>query len=471
MTEADLVVRGRRVLTPDGIRPASVWIRGGEIILVGPYEASAGLTNPGNASNPDSPSGTGGPASSVSSASTVELAADEVLLPGLVDTHVHVNEPGRTSWEGFASATRAAAAGGITTIIDMPLNSIPPTTDLAALNAKRQSAQGQIHVDAGFWGGAVPGNDGQLEALDAAGVFGFKCFLADSGVPEFAPLDGIGLERAMRRVASFKGVLIVHAEDAAAIEHAPRPEGMRYAAFLRSRPDVTETAAVALVVRLARETGARVHILHLSSAEALGMIAAARRDGLPLTVETCPHYLAFAAEEVPDGATEFKCCPPIRGRANRERLWAALGDGVIDCVVSDHSPCPPELKLPELGQFAGAWGGISSVQLALPVVWTQARARGYQLTDVARWMASGPARVAGVARKGRIAPGCDADLVVFAPDENFVVDPADLYHRHRLTPYAGQSLSGVVRRTWLRGVPVSGDAPGGRLLAREAAQR
>jgi allantoinase len=265
--------------------------------------------------------------------------------------------------------------------------------------------------------------------------------------------------------------LIVHAEDAVAIERAPRPEGTQYAAFLRSRPDGTETAAVALVIRLARETGARVHVLHLSSAEALGMIAAARRDGLPLTVETCPHYLALAAEEVPDGATEFKCCPPIRGRANRERLWAALGDGTIDCVVSDHSPCPPELKLRELGQFGGAWGGISSVQIALPVVWTQARTRGFQLTDVVRWMATGPAGVAGLAGKGRIAPGCDGDLVAFAPDEKFVVDPAKLHHRHHLTPYAGQSLSGVVRRTWLRGTAVSGDQPAGRLLAREAAPR
>ena len=401
----------------------------------------------------------------------VELAADEVLLPGLTDTHVHVNEPGRTLWEGFASATRAAAAGGITTIIDMPLNSIPPTTDPAALHAKRESARGQVYVDVGFWGGAVPGNADQLGALDEAGVFGFKCFLADSGVPEFPPLDEAGLDRALRVTAAFKSLLIVHAEDAATIAGAPRPEGTAYASFLRSRPPAAETAAIARVIRLARETGGRVHVLHLSGAEALGMIAAARREGLPLTVETCPHYLAFAAEEIPDGATEFKCCPPIRERANRERLWAALGAGVIDCVVSDHSPCPPELKMRELGQFAAAWGGISSVQVALPVVWTQARARGYHLADVIRWMASGPARLAGLPGKGQIAPGCDADLVAFAPDETFIVDPGRLYHRHRLTPYAGMSLSGVVRRTWLRGVPVTGERPGGRLLASELARQ
>jgi allantoinase len=443
MAEPGLIVRGQRVLTPDGIRPAAVVIRGGEIAFVGPYDP-------------------------VSPAHAIELAADEVLLPGLTDTHVHVNEPGRTGWEGFASATRAAAAGGITTIIDMPLNSIPPTTDAAALNAKRLSARGQIHVDAGFWGGAVPGNAGQLGALHEAGVFGFKCFLADSGVPGFPPLDESALLQALREVAAYQTVLIVHAEDAAVLGRAARPEGTTYASFLRSRPDSAETAAIARVIRLARETGARAHVLHLSSAEAVEMIAAARAAGLPLTVETCPHYLAFAAEEIPDGGTEFKCCPPIRSGANRERLWAALGDGIIDCVVSDHSPCPPGLKLPELGQFAAAWGGISSVQIALPVVWTQARARGYQLTDVIRWMASGPARLAGLPRKGRIAPGCDADLVAFAPDETFVVDPAKLFHRHPLTPYAGMSLSGVVRRTWLRGVPVSGDQPAGQLLARKA---
>jgi len=448
MTEADLVVRGQRVLTPDGIRPAAVAVRGGEIISVDHYDDAA------------SPASLAGPAG------VAELAADEVLLPGLTDSHVHVNEPGRTRWEGFASATRAAAAGGITTIIDMPLNSIPPTTDLAALHAKRESARGKIHVDVGFWGGAVPGNAGRLAALQDGGVFGFKCFLAGSGVPEFPPLDEAGLGRALRWVAERESLLIVHAEDAAAIAAAPPPRGTTYASFLRSRPPAAETAAIARVITLARQTGGRVHVLHLSSAEALDMIAAARQEGLPLTVETCPHYLTFAAEEIPDGATEFKCCPPIRDRANREQLWAALGAGVIDCVVSDHSPCPPRLKLPDLGQFAGAWGGISSVQVALPVVWTEARVRGYQLTDLARWMASGPAQLAGLAGKGRIAPGCDGDLVAFAPDERFVVRPAELYHRHPLTPYAGMSLYGVVRRTWLRGVPVSGAQPAGRLLAK-----
>jgi allantoinase len=469
MMEADLIVRGQRVLTPDGIGPAAVAVRGGQILSVGRYDDSAGCSDDPAGRYDDSAGCSDDIASRAGQASIVELAADEVLLPGLTDTHVHVNEPGRTLWEGFASATRAAAAGGITTIIDMPLNSIPPTTDPAALNAKRKSARGKIHADVGFWGGAVPGNADQRAALHEAGVLGFKCFLADSGVPEFPPLDEAGLAQALRGVASLKSVLIVHAEDAGVLAAAPRPYGTTYRAFLRSRPPAAETAAIARLISLMRETGGRAHVLHVSSADSVDMIAAARREGLPLTAETCPHYLALAAEEIADGATEFKCCPPIREQANRERLWAALGDGLIDFVVSDHSPCPPELKLRELGQFAAAWGGISSVQIALPVVWTQARARGYPLTDVIRWMASGPADAAGLPGKGRIAPGCDADLVAFAPDEKFVVDPAELYHRHRLTPYAGMYLSGVVRRTWLRGVPVSGDRPAGRLLARPAA--
>jgi allantoinase len=446
----DLLVRARRVLTPDGVRPAAVAVAGGVITEVGPYPARR------------EPDGT----------TVVDLTDDQVLLPGLVDAHVHVNEPGRTGWEGFASATLAAAAGGITTIIDMPLNSIPPVTDPAALAAKRASASGQCQVDAGFWGGAVPGNEPQRARLHAAGVLGFKCFLVDSGVPEFPPLNGAQLDEAARQVAELGSVLLVHAEDPATIGQArevSKPGGADYAGFLRSRPDSAETAAVARVVEAARRTGARVHILHLSSAAALPLIAAARADGLPVTAETCPHYLALAAEDIADGATEFKCCPPIRERANRELLWDALAAGVIDCVVSDHSPCPPELKQRAGGDFAAAWGGISSLQVSLPVVWTQARERGFALADVARWMSARPAQLAGLTGKGAIAAGRDADLLAFAPDESFVVEPARLHHRHRLTPYAGQRLHGVVRRAWLRGTPVPGPAPAGRLLARAGA--
>jgi allantoinase len=424
----DLVLRSRRVVTPDGERPAAIAVHNGRIGAVEDYDAVPG-----------------------------EDLGDVALLPGLVDTHVHVNEPGRTDWEGFATATRAAAAGGVTTLLDMPLNSIPPTTTVPALEAKRRAATGQSYVDVGFWGGAVPANGGDLAPLAAAGVFGFKCFLVDSGVAEFPPLSPAELERALRAVDA---LFIVHAEDPAALSAAPA--STRYADFLASRPPAAETQAVAAVLDAARRTGARVHILHLSSAEALPLLADARRDGIRVTAETCPHYLALAAEEVPDGATQFKCCPPIRDAANREALWRALADGVLDCVVSDHSPCPPALKR---GDFAEAWGGIASVQLGLPVVWTGARRRGYGLADVVRWMARRPAEVAGVPGKGRIAVGYDADLVAFAPDETFVVDPARLHHRHPVTPYAGRVLDGVVRRSWLRGAPVAGGEPRGRLLA------
>jgi allantoinase len=515
--ELDLLVRARRIMTPDGVRQGAVGVQDGRIIAVvltgrpaagRAAQGAAGLTAQGAAdlTAQDAAGLTGQAAGDLtaqdagdltaqaaadltaqgaagltaqgaaglaaqSARETVDLADDEVLMPGLVDTHVHVNEPGRTDWEGFATATRAAAAGGVTTIIDMPLNSVPPTISVAALRVKQAAARGQIHVDVGFWGGAVPGNAAQRPPLQAAGVFGFKCFTVDSGVPEFPPLDNEGLLRAARQAARIGGLLLVHAEDAAIIGGAPPPAGSRYAGFLRSRPRAAETAAVAAVIEAVRRSGARTHVLHLSSADAVPLVAAARRDGLAITVETCPHYLALTAEDVPDGATQFKCCPPIRERANRELLWDALSEGIIDCVVSDHSPCPPELKQLEQGDFAAAWGGISSLQIALPVLWTQARARGHSLADVARWMAVRPAEIAGLPRKGMIAPGRDADLVVFAPDESFVVEPAKLRHRHQLTPYAGQTLQGVVRRTWLRGTPVSGDRPAGRLLAREETEK
>jgi allantoinase len=298
------------------------------------------------------------------------------------------------------------------------------------------------------------------------GAFGVKVFLIDSGVPEFPPLDRDGLVAVMEQAGALGCPVLVHAEDAAVVGSAPGAAGPGYGSFLRSRPAAAEVAAIAAVIEAARQTGARAHVLHLSAPDAVPLLAAARRDGVPVTAETCPHYLALAAEDIPDGATEFKCCPPIRERANAGLLWAALRGGIIDCVVSDHSPCPPELKHRGAGDFGAAWGGISSVQLALPVVWTRARTRGFGLEDVARWMAAGPARIAGLTGKGAIVPGCDGDLVAFAPDDSFVVDPARLHHRHPLTPYAGARLDGVVRRTWLRGRPVTGGRPGGRLLAR-----
>jgi allantoinase len=337
---------------------------------------------------------------------------------------------------------------------------------VAALEAKRAAAKDQAHVDVGFWGGAVPGNLGRLRALHEAGVLGFKCFLLPSGVEEFPPLDAAGLERCLRELAGLGALLLVHAEDAGAVARAPAAAGPRYADFLRSRPRAAEDLAVARVVEGARATGARVHVLHLSSSDALPMLAGARRDGLAVSAETCPHYLTFDAGTVPDGATQFKCCPPIREAGNRERLWRGLGAGEIDLVASDHSPCTPELKRLDSGDFGAAWGGIASLQLSLPAVWTAARERGYRLAEVARWMAERPAALAGLDGKGRIAVGGDADLCVFAPDETFVVDPGRLHHRHPVTPYAGRRLTGVVRASFLRGRRVTGDDPGGILLTR-----
>ena len=457
-----LVIQASRAVLPDGTRPAEVRISAGQIDEVGPITSPPGP----RAGLGGGRTGPGGERAGPGGEKVVVLADDEVLLPGLVDTHVHVNEPGRADWEGFATATRAAAAGGITTIVDMPLNSIPPTTNAGALRIKREEAAGQVHVDVGFWGGAVPGSIGFMSPLHDGGAFGFKAFLADSGVPEFPPVDQAGLDAVMEQAAALGSVVLVHAEDAAVIAAAPSPAGRSYASYLASRPPAAEMAAIAQVIDAAERAGARAHILHLSAADALPLLDAARSRGAAITVETCPHYLALAAEDIPDGATQFKCAPPIRERANRDRLWQALRDGIIDCVVSDHSPCPPAMKHPADGDFGAAWGGISSVQLSLPVVWTQARDHGFSPDDIARWMAARPAEIAGVAGKGRIAPGFDADLVAFAPDDAFKVDPLLLQHRHKVTPYAGQLLHGVVRRTWLRGTTVDGGRPSGHLLAR-----
>jgi allantoinase len=445
MTVLDLVLRARRVVTPGDESAACVGVAGGRIAALESYETD------------------------LHGARTVDLDDDVVLLPGLVDTHVHVNEPGRTDWEGFASATRAAAAGGVTTIVDMPLNSIPPTVDSEALAVKHEAARGRCHVDVGFWGGAVPGNASRRGELHDAGVFGFKCFLPPSGVEEFPHLSARQLGEALAELRSLDALTIVHAEDPAVIDAAPSPDGRSHAAFLASRPREAENLAIAQVIALARSTGARVHILHLSSSDALTMIAAARRDGVLITAETCPHYLSFTAEEVPDGATQFKCCPPIREAGNRELLWQGLAEGVIDCVVSDHSPCTPGLKHLDTGDFGAAWGGVSSLQLGLAAVWTQARRRGFTLADVARWMARRPAEIAGLRRKGRIAVGSDADFCVFAPDEAETVDAGTLHHKNPITPYAGARLTGSVRETWLRGAPVDPGEPRGRLLVRGAA--
>ncbi|OAA26217.1 allantoinase [Frankia sp. EI5c] len=460
LPESVEVVRSGRVVLPAGVRPAAVHVTDGRITAVtAPTEVPAG-------------------------AAVTDLG-DLVLMPGVVDTHVHVNEPGRTEWEGFATATRAAAAGGVTTIIDMPLNSIPPTTSLAALAAKRAAAAGRVAVDVGFWGGII-GADARrladLAALHDAGVFGFKAFLAPSGVEEFPHVSLDALAAAARHTARLGALTVVHAESPSVLAGAPPAAGRAFASWLRSRPPAAERAAVASLAALCASTGAPLHVLHLAAAEALDDVVAAREEGLPLTAETCPHYLTFTAEEVPDGATVFKCAPPIRERPNLDRLWDGLAAGLFAGVVTDHSPATPALKSIDTGDFGTAWGGIASIQLGLPAVWTAARRRGHGLADVVEWMCSGPADLAGLGApglgvpgagaapagsKGRIAVGADADLVVLDPDLSFVVEPALLRHRHPLTPYAGRTLDGVVLATYLRGHRADGDRPvRGRLLTR-----
>jgi allantoinase len=452
MHAPELVIRGRRVVTENSVAPASVHITRGYISAISIYE--------------DVPAG----------CDLVEADQESIVMPGLVDTHVHVNEPGRTEWEGFETATRAAAAGGVTTIVDMPLNSIPATTTLAGLNEKLAAAADKLSVDVGFWGGVVPGNTSELEQLWEAGVVGFKCFLIHSGVDEFPNVTEADLRAAMPELARLGAPLIVHAEVPGPVEACCQSIGdassNSYETFLRSRPREAENQAVALMIKLAGETGCRIHVVHHSSADALAMLRHAKSSGLPLTVETCPHYLHFAAEDIPDGATEFKCCPPIRERENREQLWQALRDGAIDFVVSDHSPCPPEMKLREQGDFMNAWGGISSLQLRLPILWTDANERGFTIEQIVEWLCTGPARQVGFNTwKGSIKEGADADIVIWKPDTQFRVAPEIIHHRHKLMPYTGEVLRGVVEKTFLRGQIVydGGElvsGPLGRMLLR-----
>jgi allantoinase len=427
----ELVVRSERVVTPDGVRRASIYISGEKIIAVENWEsvpASCPLHDVGRA----------------------------VVMAGLVDTHVHINEPGRTDWEGFQSATRAAAAGGTTTLIDMPLNNIPATTTVPALEEKRRAARGQCWVDVGFWGGVVPGNAGDLRPLREAGVFGFKCFLVPSGVAEFAHVAESDLREALPILASLGVPLLAHAESPRPIEAAMRrlrdEDPRRYRTWLRSRPPQAERDAIALLVALSREFRAPVHIVHLSAAMALPILRRARREGVAITVETCPHYLYFRSGSVPAGAVQFKCAPPIRDSANRDVLWRALQKGLIDFIVTDHSPCPANLKADAHGDFFKAWGGIASLELRLPVVWTAVRARRLGVEAVARWLAEAPARMAGLGgRKGTLTAGADADLVVWDPGKTFHVKQSNLQHKNKLTPYDGKTLAGVVQATYLRG--------------------
>jgi allantoinase len=420
----DCVVRADRALVDGQLIAASVGITDGVIAAIGAVDAHC------------------------AAAQDLRLPEHAVLLPGFVDTHVHIDDPG-TDWEGFATATAAAAAAGITTLVDMPLDCHPVTTSVTALDVKKAAAEGNCHVDVGYWGGVVPGNLDELPALAREGVRGFKCFLADSGNPDFPHLSPAQFREAMHRVAELGSLLLVHAESDAVLAASPRPHGHDYRSFLASRPDAAERDAVELVIDTARATGARAHIVHVSSAAVVPAVAAAKADAVPVTAETCPHYLTFGAETVPDGDTAFAVCPPIRDDANREELWSALADGTLDLVVSDHSPCAPQHKAG--ADFGRAFGGISSLQLGPRAVWTQAAKRGHGLADLSRWMSERPAALAGYTDRGRIAVGMRADLCAFDPDAEDTVRAAELRHRHPVTPYDGMDLRGAVLRTWVAG--------------------
>lgn len=414
----ELVLSSRRVVTVDGERPATIRVRGGKIVAVEPYDPRLG-----------------------------EDLGSLALLPGLVDTHVHFNEPGRTEWEGFTTGTAAAAAGGVTLAVDMPLNSSPVTTTAAALATKRAAANGKLSIDVGFYGGLVPDNVSDIESLLDAGVLGIKAFLCHSGIDEFPAATEKELRAAMPLLAERGIPLLAHAEIAS---QAPAMQDPRsYSQYMATRPPEFERTAIELLISLCRETRCPTHIVHLADAGSLPMLRQARAEGLPLTVETCPHYLHFASEQIFDGACQYKCAPPIRDEANREGLWEGLADGTIDFVASDHSPCPPADKRLDQGRFDLAWGGISSVQLSLPVLWTGASRRGFDLTQVVRWLSTSPAMLIGGA--AGIAVGTEANLVVFDPDATFKVDAQSLRHRHPITPYDGETLRGVVQRTYLRG--------------------
>jgi allantoinase len=433
----DLIIRGKRVVTPEGERSAAIHIRGGVIVAItGFNEIPQGVS--------------------------IHEAGDSVVMPGIVDTHVHINEPGRADWEGFTTATRAAAAGGVTTIIEMPLNSVPAVTNAAALRVKVAAAAGKLSVDVGFWGGVVPGNTDKLAALWDAGAFGFKCFLVPSGVDDFEGIAPDDLRTALPLLAKLEAPLLVHAELPGPIDRmakelarAPAHSPQKHSTWLAARPREAENEAIALLIDYAREFKTHIHIVHVSSSDALPLLRQAHADRLSISSETCPHYLTFTSEQIPDAATQFKCAPPIRERENNDKLWQSLADGTIEMIATDHSPCPPAMKLPEEGDFLRAWGGIASLQLSLSAVWTQARARGYSVTQMTNWFCKNPARLAGIGkRKGSIAVGCDADLVIWNPDKGFTVDPEHLHHRHKITPYAGRELQGVVETTFLRGRPV-----------------
>lgn len=430
-------LRSTRIVTPSGVQPGVVVVSGSKILGIAPLDESFDSI-------------------------PVTDVGDDMVLPGLVDVHTHFNEPGRTEWEGFETGTKAAAAGGVTTVVDMPLNCIPSTTTISALEEKRAAVSGKASVDFAFWAGVVPGNSAEITRLAQAGVRGFKCFLVPSGTDEFAMMETEHLCEAMPAIAETGLPLLAHAESpdfiAQAANRLTDANWLRYDTYLQSRPEKAETEAVRLLISLMRRFNCRVHIVHLSAATALQDLEQARAQSLPITVETCPHYLYFSAEDIPDGRTEFKCAPPIRKGMNQAILWEALRSGGIDMIATDHSPCPPALKASDAGDFQAAWGGISSLWVSLPAVWTVARDRGFHITDLVRWMSEKPALLAGLSSvKGSISSGQDADLVIFDPDATFEVAAEGIPCRHKLSPYIGEILTGCVRTTIVRGEVVYQD--------------
>lgn len=427
LDELKYVLHSKRVVLPEGVREAWVLVENGLIAAVL------------DAAPDDIP---------------CRELGNHALLPGLIDSHVHINEPGRTEWEGFETATQAAAAGGITTLVDMPLNASPVTTTLAAFQAKLAAAKGKLHVNCGFYGGIVPGNTADLAPLMEAGVLGIKAFLSHSGIDEFPNVEEADLRAGMPLIAAGGVPLLVHAElvsDHPEI-HLMDAHPRSHAAWLRSRPKYWENDAVALMIRLCRAYRCKTHIVHLASSEAIPMLQSAVDEGLPITVETCPHYLVFAAEDIQDGQTLFKCAPPIRERANNDLLWEALRSGLITMVVTDHSPATPDLKGIDNGRFREAWGGIASLQFSLAATWTEAEKRGFQIADIARWMSTNVAQFLGLQhRKGQIAVGMDADLLVWDPDAACPTEKTDIRHRHPVSPYERMNLRGRVLQTYVGG--------------------
>ncbi|GAA4746439.1 allantoinase AllB [Flavisolibacter ginsenosidimutans] len=424
----EFILHSKRVITPNGEAEAFVWVKDSVIKNV-------------NKNRPEA---------------AIEMleCGNDVVMSGVIDPHVHINEPGRTEWEGFDTATKAAIAGGVTTLVDMPLNSSPVTTTAKAFEDKIEAARKNLHTNCGFWGGIVPSNEKEIEPLIEKGVLGFKAFLTHSGIDDFPNVTEYDLRKAMPIIAKHNLPLLVHCEltdDRGGMTRDRRS----YKEYVASRPKQWEDDAIALMIRLCEEFNCRTHIVHLSSADSIEQIKKAKEKRLPLTVETAQHYLFFCAEEIADGATAFKCAPPIRERENNEQLWGALKEGVIDFVATDHSPATPELKELQSGDFTKAWGGIASIQFALPVLWTAAKQRGITPNDICRWLSSNPAKLIGQqTRKGEIAEGYDADLIVWNPEESFVVTEDIIHHKHKVTPYLGRELFGVVKQTYLNGTMV-----------------